>query len=44
MGDPFSLSLKVIAARMRLGTSKSANARLHQWMAKPTNPENTNAN
>ena len=27
-----TLSVKVIAARMHLGTSRSANARLHQWM------------
>jgi hypothetical protein len=25
------LTLKAIAARMHLGTSKSANARLHEW-------------
>ncbi|MDA1277940.1 MAG: transposase [Verrucomicrobia bacterium] len=29
-----TLSIKGIAARLNLGTSKSANARLHQWMAK----------
>jgi hypothetical protein len=39
-----TVTLKAIAARMHLGTSKSANARLHQWMAKPTIPQNTNAN
>ena len=27
-----TLSVKAIAARMHLGTSKSANARLHHWM------------
>jgi len=27
-----TLSVKTIAARMHLGTSKSANARLHHWM------------
>ncbi len=27
-----TLSIKAIAARVHLGTSKSANARLHQWM------------
>ncbi len=27
-----TLTLKEIAARVHLGTSKSANARLHQWM------------
>jgi len=29
-----TLSLKAIAARVHLGTSKSANARLHNWMRK----------
>ena len=29
-----TLSIKMIAARLQLGTSKSANARLHQWMGK----------
>jgi hypothetical protein len=29
-----TLSIKSIAARLHLGTSKSANARLHQWMEK----------
>jgi hypothetical protein len=40
-----TLTLKAIAARVRLGTSKSANARLHKWMrkspatkTKPTTP------
>ncbi len=28
-----TLSIKAIAARVHLGTSKSANARLHQWMS-----------
>jgi len=28
-----TLSVKAIAARMHLGTSRSANARLHQWMS-----------
>ena len=27
-----TLSIKAIAARAHLGTSKSANARLHEWM------------
>jgi hypothetical protein len=31
-----TLSLKSIAARVGLGTSKSANARLHKWMQAPT--------
>ncbi len=26
------MSVKVIAARVHLGTSKSANARLHEWL------------
>ncbi len=30
-----TLPLKEIAARVHLGTSKSANARLHQWMRQP---------
>ena len=30
-----TLSIKAIALRAHLGTSKSANARLHQWMVKP---------
>ena len=30
-----TLPLKEIAARMHLGTSKSANSRLHQWMKLP---------
>ena len=29
-----TLSLKAITARVHLGTSKSANARLHAWMGK----------
>ena len=29
-----TLSIKGIATRLQLGTSKSANARLHQWMGK----------
>ena len=29
-----TLSIKAIATRVHLGTSKSANARLHQWMRK----------
>jgi hypothetical protein len=29
-----TLSLKAIAGRVRLGTSKSANAQLHAWMQK----------
>jgi putative transposase len=35
-----TLSIKEIAARVHLGTSKSANARLHQWMgqAAPSDP------
>jgi REP element-mobilizing transposase RayT len=33
-----TLTLRAIAARVHLGTSKSANARLHQWMRKSTNP------
>ncbi len=31
-----TLSIKEIAARVHLGTSRSANARLHQWMAQAT--------
>lgn len=31
------LSIRVIAARVHLGTSKSANARLHQWMGTSAN-------
>ena len=30
-----ALSLKSIAARVGLGTSRSANARLHKWMRAP---------
>jgi hypothetical protein len=30
-----TLPLKEIAARVHLGTSKSANARLHHWMRQP---------
>ena len=33
-----TLTLKAIAARVGLGTSKSANARLHQWMRQSTKP------
>jgi hypothetical protein len=36
-----TLSLKGIAARVHLGTSKSANTRLHEWMAKEQ-PTKTN--
>ena len=31
-----TLSIKAIAARVHLGTSKSANARLHSWMRQPS--------
>jgi hypothetical protein len=31
-----TLSIKEVAARVHLGTSKSANAQLHQWMAQAT--------
>ena len=34
-----TLSLRAIAARVHLGTSKSANARLHQWMNQPAQPD-----
>lgn len=34
-----TLSIKGIAARLSLGTSKSANARLHQFMAPPSPPD-----
>jgi len=30
-----TLTIKAIAARLHLGTSKSANARLHGWMRIP---------
>jgi hypothetical protein len=30
-----TLTLRAIAARVQLGTSKSANARLHEWMRPP---------
>ena len=30
-----TLSLKEVAARVHLGTSKSANAQLHDWMRQP---------
>jgi hypothetical protein len=33
-----TLTLRAIAARVHLGTSKSANARLHQWMRKSASP------
>lgn len=33
-----TLSIKAIAARVHLGTSKSANARLHRWMAESAKP------
>jgi putative transposase len=33
-----TLPIKVIAARVHLGTSKSANARLHSWMANTARP------
>jgi len=33
-----TLSIKVIARRVHLGTSKSANIRLHEWMKKPAAP------
>jgi hypothetical protein len=39
-----TLSIRAIAARVQLGSSKSANARLHQWMAAPTNVRGGQAN
>ena len=33
------VTIKAIAARLHLGTSKSANARLHVWMRSPTAPK-----
>ena len=38
-----TLSLRAIAARVRLGTSKSANARLHQWMNQSVQADSTHA-
>ena len=38
-----TLTLKAIAERVRLGTSKSANARLHQWMRRSAPPASTPA-
>jgi len=32
LANLLTLSLKQIAERVHLGTSKSANARLHEWM------------
>ena len=32
-----TLSLRTIAARVHLGSSKSANALLHRWMREPAN-------
>ena len=32
-----TLSLRAIAARVHLGSSKSANALLHRWMREPAN-------
>jgi hypothetical protein len=34
-----TLSLKAIAALAELGTSKSANARLHEWMRSNPKPK-----
>jgi REP element-mobilizing transposase RayT len=34
-----TLPIKVIAARVKLGTSKSANARLHKWMGQGAPPD-----
>ncbi len=34
-----TLSIKTIAARMHLGTSRSANVRLHQWMRQSQEPD-----
>ena len=34
-----TLSTKAIAVRAHLGTSKSANALLYQWMAQPTSAD-----
>ena len=36
-----TLSLKAIASRLSLGSSKSANATLHHWMNKTANLGNT---
>jgi len=36
-----TMSIKDIAARVRLGTSKSANARIHQWMKNTALPAPT---
>jgi hypothetical protein len=36
-----TLPLKAIAARAYLGTSKSANARLHRWMKQPGTTDST---
>jgi len=38
-----TLSLRAIAARVHLGTSKSANARLHQWMHQSAQPDSIHA-
>jgi len=36
-----TLTIKALAARVHLGTSKSANARLHNWMGRPRRPHQT---
>ena len=38
-----TLPIKGIAARMHLGTSKSANVRLHAWMAQAGSSDSTQA-
>jgi hypothetical protein len=37
-----TLPLKAIAARVKLGSSKSANANLHRWMQTHTEPSRKN--